>query len=427
MLRFFYTCVMYLAQPFLWLSLLAGSIKVSNARKRLSERYGLYCKLSSPKPNGVVVHAASVGEVIAAVPLIKGIQRDYPNLPITVTTMTPTGSERVKAVFGESVTHVYLPYDLPHAVARFIGFVQPSLVVVIETELWFNLIHQLAKKQIPFVIVNARLSARSTKRYGWFKKALKPLLENITLIAPQDEVSLSRYAQLGIAPERLKLTGNIKYDLNLTADLLANISALKTQWSTSRPIWIAASTHEGEDEIILKSHRTLLQRFPDLLLILVPRHPERFNSVAQLIEQQGFNYIRRSGYLIPQAETQVLLGDSMGELMLLYGLANVALVGGSLVAHGGHNPLEPLAFKLPVISGKHTFNFPEIFTKLEERQGVLMTEESPQAVAEAVAQFLESPTLSQRYGNAGYAVLNENRGALQRVMDLLKPYLNEAN
>lgn len=427
MLRFFYTCVMYLAQPFLWLSLLAGSIKASNSRKRLSERYGLYFELSSPKPNGVLIHAASVGEVIAAVPLIKRIQHDYSDLPITVTTMTPTGSDRVKAVFGESVTHVYLPYDLPDAVARFIRFVQPSLVVVIETELWFNLIHQLAKKQIPFVIVNARLSARSTKRYGWFKKALKPLLENITLIAPQDEVSLSRYAQLGIAPERLKLTGNIKYDLNLTDDLLVNISALKNQWNTGRPIWIAASTHEGEDEIILKSHRTLLQRFPDLLLILVPRHPERFNSVAQLIEQQGFNYTRRSGYLIPQAETQVVLGDTMGELMLLYAMADVALVGGSLVAHGGHNPLEPLAFKLPVISGKHTFNFPEIFTKLEQRQGVLMTEENPQAVAEAVAQFLESPTLSQRYGNAGYAVLNENRGALQRVMDLLKPYLNEAN
>ena len=427
MLRFFYTCVMYLAQPFLWLSLLVGSMKASNSRKRLSERYGLYCKFSSPKPNGVLIHAASVGEVIAVVPLIKRIQHDYPHLPITVTTMTPTGSDRVKAVFGESVTHVYLPYDLPDAVARFIRFVQPSLVVVIETELWFNLIHQLAKKQIPFVIVNARLSARSTKRYGWFKEALKPLLENITLIAPQDEVSLSRYAQLGIEPERLKLTGNIKYDLNLTDDLLANISALKKQWNTGRPVWIAASTHEGEDEIILKSHRTLLQRLPDLLLILVPRHPERFNSVAQLIEQQGFNYIRRSGYLIPQAETQVVLGDTMGELMLLYGMADVALVGGSLVAHGGHNPLEPLAFKLPVISGKHTFNFPEIFTKLEQRQGVLMTEENPQAVAEAVAQFLESPTLSQRYGNAGYAVLNENRGALQRVMDLLKPYLNEAN
>ena len=159
----------------------------------------------------------------------------------------------------------------------------------------------------------------------------------------------------------------------------------------------------------------------------MPRHPERFNSVAQLIEQQGFHYIRRSSHAVPQAETQVLLGDTMGELMLLYGMANVALVGGSLVAHGGHNPLEPLAFKLPVISGKHAFNFPEVFGKLIERQGVVITEDSPQAVAEAVAQFLSSPTLGECYGNAGYAVLNENRGALQRVMDLLKPYLDEAN
>ena len=424
MLRFFYTCVMYLAQPFLWLSLLAGSIKESNSRKRLSERYGLYCKLSSPKPNGVLIHAASVGEVIAAVPLIKRIQHDYPHLPITITTMTPTGSDRVKAVFGESVTHVYLPYDLPDAVARFIRFVQPSLVVVIETELWFNLIHQFARRSIPFIIVNARLSERSATRYGWFKEPLKPLLNNITLIAPQDDVSGQRYAQLGIAPERLVLTGNIKYDLNVSDELLHQITTLKAQWNTQRPIWIAASTHEGEDEIILKSHRTLLSQYPNLLLILVPRHPERFSSVAQLIEQEGFCFIQRSSHEIPTEETQVLLGDTMGELMLLYGMAHVALVGGSLVAHGGHNPLEPLAFKLPVISGKHTFNFPEIFAKLIERQGVLITEDSPQALAKAVTIFLQSAELGERYGQAGYIVLNENRGALQRVMDLLKPYLN---
>ncbi|QEH44821.1 lipid IV(A) 3-deoxy-D-manno-octulosonic acid transferase [Aggregatibacter actinomycetemcomitans] len=427
MLRFFYTCLMYLVQPFLWLSALFRGFKAPNYRKRLGERYAFYGELPAPKPNGVLIHAASVGEVIAAVPLIKRIQQDYPHLAITVTTMTPTGSDRVKAVFGESVTHVYLPYDLPDAVARFIRFVQPRLVLVIETELWFNLIHHLSQRKIPFIIVNARLSARSAKRYGWFKNKLKPLLDNITLIAPQDDVSLVCYAQLGIAPERLMLTGNIKYDLNLTDDLLNNITALKAQWNTRRPIWIAASTHEGEDEIILKSHRTLLAHYPDLLLILVPRHPERFNSVAQLIEQQGFHYIRRSSHAVPQAETQVLLGDTMGELMLLYGMANVALVGGSLVAHGGHNPLEPLAFKLPVISGKHTFNFPEVFGKLIERQGVVITEDSPQAVAETVAQFLSSPTLGECYGNAGYAVLNENRGALQRVMDLLKPYLDEAN
>ena len=427
MLRFFYTCLMYLVQPFLWLSALFRGFKAPNYRKRLGERYAFYGELPAPKPNGVLIHAASVGEVIAAVPLIKRIQQDYPHLAITVTTMTPTGSDRVKAVFGESVTHVYLPYDLPDAVARFIRFVQPRVVLVIETELWFNLIHHLSQRKIPFIIVNARLSACSAKRYGWFKNQLKPLLDNITLIAPQDDVSLARYAQLGIAPERLKLTGNIKYDLNLTDDLLNNITALKAQWNTQRPIWIAASTHEGEDEIILKTHRTLLAQYPDLLLILVPRHPERFNSVVQLIEQQGFHYIRRSSHAVPQAETQVLLGDTMGELMLLYGMANVALVGGSLVAHGGHNPLEPLAFKLPVISGKHTFNFPEVFSKLIERQGVVITEDSPQVVAEAVAQFLSSPTLGERYGNAGYAVLNENRGALQRVINLLKPYLDEAN
>ena len=424
MLRFFYTCLMYFVQPMLWLSVFLRGFKAPNYRKRLAERYGFYGNIRPPRPNGVLIHAASVGEVIAAIPLIRRIQQDYSQLAITVTTMTPTGSDRVKAVFGNSVTHVYLPYDLPDAVSRFIGFVQPRLSIVIETEIWFNLIHQFAHRNIPFIIVNARLSVRSATRYGWFKEQLKPVLDNITLIAPQDEVSWQRYAQLGIAPERLILTGNIKYDLNVSDGLLHNIATLKAQWNTQRPIWIAASTHEGEDEIILKSHRTLLRQYPDLLLILVPRHPERFNSVAQLIEQESFCFIRRSSHVIPTEEIQVLLGDTMGEVMLLYGMANVALVGGSLVAHGGHNPLEPLAFKLPVISGKHTFNFPEIFVKLIERQGVLITEETPQAVAKAVATFLQSPELGERYGQAGYVVLNENRGALQRVMDLLKPYLN---
>lgn len=424
MLRFFYTCLMYLAQPLLCLFMVLRSFRAPHYRKRLAERYGFYGNTQSPSPNGVLLHAASVGEVIAAVPLIKRIQQDYPQLAITVTTMTPTGSERVKAAFGDSVTHVYLPYDLPGAVSRFIEFVQPRVGIVIETELWFNLIHQFARRSIPFIIVNARLSERSATRYGWFKEPLKPLLNNITLIAPQDDVSGQRYAQLGIAPERLVLTGNIKYDLNVSDELFHQITTLKAQWNTQRPIWIAASTHEGEDEIILKSHRTLLRQYPDLLLILVPRHPERFNSVAQLIEQEGFGFMRRSSHEIPTEEIQVLLGDTMGELMLLYGMAKVALVGGSLVAHGGHNPLEPLVFKLPVISGKHTFNFPEIFTKLIEREGVLITEDTPQAVAKAVATFLRSPELGERYGQAGYVVLNENRGALQRVMNLLKPYLN---
>ncbi len=242
-------------------SVLRG-FKAPNYRKRLAERYGFYSNIRPPQPNGVLIHAASVGEVIAAVPLIKRIQQDYPQLAVTVTTMTPTGFDRVKAVFGNSVTHVYLPYDLPDAVSRFIGFVRPRLIIVIETEIWFNLIHQFALRNIPFIIVNARLSARSATRYGWFKDQLKPVLDNITLIAPQDEVSWQHYAQLGIAPERLILTGNIKYDLNVSDGLLHNIATLKAQWNTQRPIWIAASTHEGEDEIILKKPPHFIEPIP---------------------------------------------------------------------------------------------------------------------------------------------------------------------
>ncbi|MGC7559124.1 lipid IV(A) 3-deoxy-D-manno-octulosonic acid transferase [Pasteurella sp. PK-2025] len=423
MLRFSYTLLMYLSQPLVIFFMLIRSIKSPNYRKRLNERYGFYWGLNAPKAKGIVIHAASVGEVIAATPLIKRIQTHYPDLPITVTTVTPTGSDRVKAAFVDSVSHFYLPYDLPDAVVRFIGFVKPKACIVIETEIWPNLIASLKKRDIPFIIANARLSERSAKRYGWFKNALRPVFDNISLIAPQDSVSGERYLALGYEQTRLKLTGNIKYDLVVSDNLLVKIAALHQAWAEHRPVWIAASTHEGEEAIILESHRLLLQHYPHLLLILVPRHPERFNEVAELIEKQHLTYIRRSTGIVPTADTQIVLGDTMGELMLLYGVSDIAFVGGSLVKHGGHNPLEPLAFKLPVISGKHTFNFPEVFTKLLDVQGVLEVESQPRDLAHAVQTFLDSSSLRSRYGQAGYEVLVENRGALQRLLDLLKPYL----
>ncbi|MDO5054290.1 MAG: lipid IV(A) 3-deoxy-D-manno-octulosonic acid transferase [Pasteurella oralis] len=425
MLRFFYTILLYLIQPIVVLFMFGRSLKAPNYRKRLNERYGFYCGLTSPKPNGIIVHAASVGEVIAATPLIKRIQLQYPDLPITVTTVTPTGSDRVQAAFSTSVSHVYLPYDLPDAVNRFISFIQPQICIVIETEIWPNLITQLKKRDIPFIIANARLSARSAKRYGWFKQSLHPVFDNISLIAAQDDVSGKRYLALGYDPERLKYTGNIKYDLTTNGNLLEKINTLKTEWGKDRPVWIAASTHEGEEELILESHRLLLNKYPNLLLILVPRHPERFNTVAELIEKHKFRYIRRSANIAPPATTQVVLGDTMGELMLLYGIADIALVGGSLAKHGGHNPLEPLTFKLPVLSGKYTFNFPEVFTKLLQVQGALEVNENTKAITNAVEKFLDSAELRARYGNAGYEVLVENRGALQRLLDLLAPYLSK--
>lgn len=422
MWRFLYNLALYLLQPIVLLFMLLRSFKSPGYRKRICERYGFYRGRKAPRPNGIVIHAASVGEVIAATPLVRRIQTQFPDLPITMTTVTPTGSDRVKAAFGDSVTHLYLPYDLPDALNRFIHFIRPKVCIVIETEIWPNLIRQLSRRRIPFIIANARLSARSARRYGWIKNKLYRMFNEIELIAPQDDISGKRYLELGYQGN-LILTGNIKYDLVITDELSKNISKFYRQWRARRPVWIAASTHEGEEEIILEAHRTLLRNHPDLLLILVPRHPERFNVVAELIKKAGFSYCRRSDDLSPSVETQVVLGDTMGELMLLYGISDIAFVGGSLVKHGGHNPLEPLAFKLPVISGKHTFNFPEVFTKLLAVYGALEINSSAAALSSAVEKFLGSAKLRERYGNAGYEVLIENRGALQRLLDLLHPYL----
>lgn len=414
---------MYLIQPLVLLFMGIRSVKSPNYRKRLGERYGFYGAMTPPKPQGIVIHAASVGEVIAATPLVKRIQRDYPDLPITFTTVTPTGSDRVKAAFGNQVTHCYLPYDLPWAINRFIDFIQPKLCIVIETELWPNLIRQLYLRDIPFIVANARLSARSARRYGKIKPRLQKMWSQIALIAPQDQISGKRYAELGYAEDKLKLTGNIKYDLVITPELLEKIEALRALWVQNRPIWIAASTHEGEESLILQAHRQLLEKYPNLLLLLVPRHPERFNPVAELISKEGFDFIRRSSGQLPNADTRVILGDTMGEMMLMYGIADIAFVGGSLVKHGGHNPLEPLAFKIPVITGKHTFNFPEVFRMLLEGQGALEVNSSADALERAVDALVHSRKARERLGNAGYEVLIENRGALQRLLDLLKPYL----
>jgi len=249
------------------------------------------------------------------------------------------------------------------------------------------------------------------------------MFSQISLIAPQDSISGKRYLELGYEKDRLQLTGNIKYDLVVSDELLKDITILHESWAKDRQIWIAASTHEGEEELILQAHHLLLKKHPNLLLLLVPRHPERFNPVADLIEKANFNFIRRSTGDIPSENTQVILGDTMGELMLMYGISDIAFVGGSLVKHGGHNPLEPLAFKLPVVSGKHTFNFPEVFTSLLEVQGVLQINSTEKALAEIIDKLLNSKEARQRLGNAGYEVLIENRGALQRLLDLLHPYL----
>ena len=426
MLRFWYTLLSYCIQPLILLFMWKKSLKQPNYRKRLSERYGIYPHFTKPTPNGVIVHAASVGEVIAATPLIKAIQVRYPKLPITITTVTPTGSARVKDAFGESVSHFYLPYDLPDAINRFIDFVQPKLMIVIETELWPNLIARFHQRNIPFIVANARLSPRSAKRYGWIKRALKGTWQRTNMILAQDKVSEQRYLDLGYPHEKLVNTGNLKFDLEITEHIRKKVfETVEALNISKRLVWIAGSTHEGEEKMILNAHQELIKKYPDLLLILVPRHPERFNQVEELIQKSGLSYRKRSQFEPIEQTIQVLLGDTMGEMMVLYGLAEIAFVGGSLVKHGGHNPLEPIAFELPVISGVHTYNFPEIFAKLRSVHGVIEVESSAEALAQTVAFLLENTSVRERIARYGFEVLKENQGALARHLHLLAPYLEK--
>lgn len=419
--RHLYTLLLHLALPLIALRLALRARKAPAYARRIKERFSFGLPLM--QPGGIWVHAVSVGESIAAAPMIRALQARHPELPITVTCMTPTGSERIQALFGDSVQHCYLPYDLPWAAARFLNRVKPRLAVVMETELWPNHIHQCAKRGIPVALANARLSERSARGYARFGKLTAPMLAKLSLIAVQTKAEAQRFLDLGARPQCVDVTGSIKYDLKIDAELPQRAAELRRQWQTEqRPVWIAASTHAGEDEIILAAHRQLLKTRTDALLILVPRHPERFEAVHELCLNQGLTTRRRSTGQDVQAGDQVLLGDTMGELLFLYALADIAFVGGSLVANGGHNLLEPAALGKPVLSGPHLFNFLEIATQLREA-GALSEVENAEQLAGRLATLLDAPTEMARMSQAGLAVLKANQGALQRLLTGLQRLL----
>lgn len=419
--RHLYTLLLHLALPLIALRLALRARKAPAYARRIRERFSF--GLPPLQTGGIWVHAVSVGESIAAAPMIRALQARHPELPITVTCMTPTGSERIQALFGDSVQHCYLPYDLPWAAARFLNRVKPRLAVVMETELWPNHIHQCAKRGIPVALANARLSERSARGYARFGKLTAPMLAELSLIAVQTQAEAQRFLALGARPECVDVTGSIKYDLKIDAELPQRAAELRRQWQTEqRPVWIAASTHAGEDEIILAAHRQLLKTRTDALLILVPRHPERFEAVHELCLNQGLTTRRRSTGQDVQAGDQVLLGDTMGELLFLYALADIAFVGGSLVANGGHNLLEPAALGKPVLSGPHLFNFLEIATQLREA-GALSEVENAEQLAGRLATLLDAPTEMARMSQAGLAVLKANQGALQRLLTGLQRLL----
>ncbi|WP_122663174.1 lipid IV(A) 3-deoxy-D-manno-octulosonic acid transferase [Pseudomonas viridiflava] len=415
--RTLYTLLFHLGLPLVAVRLWLRARKAPAYRQRIGERFAI--GLPAMQKGGIWVHAVSVGESIAAAPMIRALLARYPQLPITVTCMTPTGSERIKAMFANEprVQHCYLPYDLPWAAGRFLNHIQPVLGVIMETELWPNHIHQCSKRGIPVALANARLSERSARGYARFAGLTRPMLEEMSLFAVQTEAEAQRFLGLGARQECVAVTGSIKFDLTIDPQLLSSAAQLREQWqATERPVWIAASTHAGEDEVVLAAHRQLLVSHPDALLVLVPRHPERFNSVHDLAVQQGFATVRRSTAQPVTAETAVLVGDTMGELLFLYALADIAFVGGSLVPNGGHNLLEPAALAKPVLSGPHLFNFLEIATMLRNANALIESSDAA-SLSAAVQRLFDQPQKAREMAQAGLAVMKANQGALQRLLD----------
>lgn len=415
-MRYLYTALFTLSIPLYLLRIYWRGFKSPAYRERWHERFGLFDKAA--RQGGIWVHAVSVGEVLAISRLVRQLLERYPDLPVLITTATPTGAERVKALFGDEVEHRYAPVDLPWVVRRFLRVYRPRLLILVETEIWPNLILYARQAGVPTLLANARLSVRSARRYHRVAALTREALRNISLIAPHGEADAERFLTLGAQPGQMEVTGSIKFDVHLPGSLRERADVMRREWGGQRPVWLAASTHEGEDELLLQAHAAVRQQIEDALLVLVPRHPERFGRVAQLVEDAGFALVRRSERRPCDAETAVFLGDTMGELTLFMGASDLAFIGGSLVPHGGHNILEAAAQGVAVLFGPHMFNFSEI-SELFLAQGAAVQIDSVEALARQVSDWLGDASERSRVGEAGRALVDKNRGALGRLMRLV--------
>ena len=419
-LRKLYTLLLYLLTPFVIARLAWRGIRAPDYWRRWPERFG---SIEPALGERVIwIHAVSVGEVLATEPVVQALLEQYPEHSILVTTVTPTGSARVTALFGNAVAHVYAPYDLPGAVSKFLDRVQPQLAIVMETELWPNLFHACQQRSVPLLLVNARLSERSVAGYQRVRSLASQTLSAVTEIAAQSELDADRFRSLGADERRIKVTGNMKFEQRIPPSLLERAEVLRRDWGVGRAVWVAGSTHEGEDEQLLDVFRQLRQRFMDCLLVLVPRHPERFETVTELCRHRGYNTVLRSEGVSCTPDTEVFIGDSMGELPLFYAASDVAFVGGSLVRHGGHNLLEPAALGVPVVTGPHVFNFVEI-CELLLQAGACEKVDDTAGLLRTVSLWLEDANERHQVGQRGRQVVEKNRGALQSVLAMIARHL----
>jgi len=423
LLRIVYTMLMYAATPVILWRLMFRGIRSHAYFRRWMERFGFF-----PDPRlapAIWIHAVSVGEFNAAIPLIERFLGDHPQRPVVITTITPTGSERVNKVYGARVFHVYLPYDLPGPIKRFLNRIRPQLVVVMETEIWPNLYLTLNARGIPVVIANGRLSERSVRGYGPALPLIRAALRACSWVAAQSQTDADRFLRLGADPSRLSVEGNIKFDLHVPAGLAEQGIAMRAQWGRSRPTWLAASTHEAEEAQVLEAHARALGRFPDALLLVAPRHPERFKAVYQLCKSYGFRTLQRSEDQLPDRTAQVFVIDTLGELLKFIASSDVAFVAGSLEPIGGHNVLEPAALGKPVIVGPHTFNFAEITELLIQEHAALRIRSGIELGGELIKLFA-NPARMAALGTAALATVARERGAVTRIYRRLSSLLPAA-
>ncbi|WP_025771989.1 lipid IV(A) 3-deoxy-D-manno-octulosonic acid transferase [Thioalkalivibrio sp. HK1] len=423
MTRVVYSISLYLTLPFFMARLLWRGIRNRGYWRRIGERFGFAPAAPADRKRGsseidpkpIWIHAVSLGEVQAAVPIIEALRERHPRISMIVTTTTPTGMEHIVRIFGAGVVHRYLPFDLPGAVARFLRDIRPQAGVIMETEIWPNLLAACRAQRIPVMLANARLSGRSAKGYRRLPRLFIPAMRGFSCILAQSEDDARRLISIGASASDVEVGGNTKFDIRLPDDLGERASRLRAKWGAGRGVLVAASTHEGEEERVLEAFEAVLARYPKTLLVLVPRHPERFDKVAAVVKGHGFSLSRRSHPHEEGGESQVFLADSMGELPLFLAAGDIAFIGGSLVEIGGHNSLEAAAVGRPVLFGPHLFNFAGISRDLIAAGAAKRVCDAP-ALGREVVSWLDDPQGRRDAGERGRAFVAANRGARDRIV-----------
>jgi 3-deoxy-D-manno-octulosonic-acid transferase len=431
-LRFIYSWLIRMAVPFAFALVLWRGVGDRSYWQGLAQRFGFgRARALGSSRLSIWLHAVSLGEMSAAAPLVRELRARYPQRSLVVTTATPAGRARALALFADAALFTdaadirFLPYDTPGSVRRFLPRIQPCVAIIMETELWPNLFNECRRRGIPVVLANARISPKSVARYRRFGGLFRDVFADNTLVAAQSTEDAERFIAIGADPDRTRVVGNVKFDVGVDAAVVERGLELRSRYWDARPVWIAGSTHAGEEELVLTAHAGLQADVAGALLLLVPRHPERFQSVADLVSRRGFRFERRSSGNAVRPDSQVLLVDTVGELAALYASVDVAFVGGSLVPVGGHNLLEPAALGVPVITGPYQSSGKEIAQLLLQQGAALQVADAPQ-LTDVLRQLFADPARRQRVGASGRQVVAVNRGSVARLLELIAPLLSIA-